>query len=106
MRETPTSIILNLCRHGGDEATITWAEVEKITAFKQDLFNPQIVILELRTADATWEVDAVDCAGFETFSHLLVRRLPGMMPYTSWWQLVTDPLGRQEDVVLYARPGA
>lgn len=106
MRETPTSITLSLQRHAGSEATITWSEIERITAFKQDLFNPQIVVLEIRTAAATWEIDAADCAGFETFSHLLSRRLAGMPSYATWWPTVTDPLGRQEDVVIYVRPGA
>ena len=106
MHETPTSIILNLRRHGGDQAEITWADVVRVTAFKQDLFNPQIVVLELRTAAATWEVDAADCGGFEGFAPLLARRLPGMQAYAAWWPTVTDPLGRQEDVVLYLRPDA
>lgn len=104
MRETPTSIILNLQRHGGDEAEIAWTAIERITAFKQDLFNPQIVVLEFRTAAATWEVDATDCGGFEAFTHLLTQRLHGMPAYADWWPAVTNPLGRQEDTILYRRP--
>lgn len=103
MRETPTSLILHLCRHGGAEAEIRWREIERIAAFKQDLFNPQIVVLEIRTADAVWEIDATDCSGFEPFSHLLAQRLDGMQPYSRWWPQVTDPLGRQESIDLYVR---
>lgn len=104
MRETPTSIILTLRRHGGESVEIAWKDIEHITAFKQDLFNPQIVVLELGTSTGTWEVDAGDCGGFEIFSTILVRSLPGMPAHETWWPTVTDPLGRQEDVVLYRAP--
>lgn len=106
MRETPTALAITLRRHGGAEAVIVWSAIARITAYKQDLFNPQVVVLEVATPDATWEIDASDCGGFEAFSHLLAQRLPGMTPYASWWPAVTDPLGRQEDTVLYRRPGA
>lgn len=104
MRETPTSIILTLRRHGGESVELAWSDIVRVTAFKQDLFNPQVVVLEICTADGTWEVDAGDCGGFEIFSTILVRCLPGMPPHATWWPTVTDPLGRQEDVLLYHVP--
>lgn len=103
MRETPNSIILTLCRHCGEEVEIFWSEIERIIAFKQDLFNPQIVVLEIHAERAVWEVDAADCSGFETFTHLLCQRLTGMQPFAQWWTRVTDPLGRQESHELYVR---
>lgn len=106
MRETQTSIIINLRRHDGEKVEITWTKIDRITVFKQDLFNPQIVIMEIRSGSETWEVDAADCAGFETFCHILGKRLKGIPPYESWWPVVTDPLGRQLDVILYERAEA
>lgn len=106
MRETPTSIIIPLRRHGGAEVEIHWQEIECLSACKQDLFNPQVVVLEVRTAQAVWEIEAADCNGFETFSHLLNRRLTGMTPFSHWWPQATDPLRRQEAVVLYSRSNA
>jgi hypothetical protein len=105
MRETPTSLILALKRHGGDEAEIVWSAIERITAFKQDLFDPQIVVLEIRTPGGCWEIDAADCGGFAPFSHLLSARLPGMPAHAQWWPKVTDPLGRQEEHILFQRSG-
>ena len=103
MRETESAIILTLVRHGGDEVEIAWSAIESITAYKQDLFNPQIVVLEIRTAEMAWEIDAKDCSGFVIFSHLLSKYLPGFSPYATWWPMVTDPLGRQEEHCLYRR---
>lgn len=106
MRVTPTSLVLTLRRHCGVEAEIAWSEITRITAFKQDLFNPQIVVLEVHAGSAVWEVDASDCGGFEVFSHLLSQRLAGLRPYVEWWPQVIDPLGRQESLDLYVRSGA
>jgi len=102
MRQTPTSIILELQRHGGEEVEFTWSTIQRISAFKQDLFNPQVVIMEISTADGSWEVEANDCAGFIIFAALCCHHLPQMPPHDDWWPRVTDPLGRQEDVLLYS----
>lgn len=101
MRQTPTSITLTLRRHGGEVVEIHWRDIERITAFKQDLFNPQIVVLEVATAAGIWEIDAADCGGFDIFTAIVRKQLDAMPEHAHWWPTVTDPLGRQEDVVLY-----
>jgi hypothetical protein len=103
MHETPTSLVLTLLRHNGEEVEITWSEVQCISAFKQDLFNPQIVVLEFCCTDANWEIDAQDCQGFAFFSQILARHLPEVTPFEVWWPAVTNPLGRQDVVTLYNR---
>lgn len=103
MLETEKGIILTLMRHGGDEVEIAWSAIESIIAYKQDLFNPQIVVLEIRTASLSWEVDAKDCSGFVIFSRILVKYLPGFPSHATWWSMVTDPLGRQEEHCLFRR---
>jgi hypothetical protein len=96
--------ILALRRHGGARVEIPWAEVERITAAKQDLFDPSVVILELATcAGLVWEVEVADCGGFEAFTDLLARHLPGIPPYAAWWPMATDPAGRHRTVVVYQR---
>ncbi len=103
MRVTPTSIVLTLRRHCGVEAEITWREITQITAYKQDLFNPQIVVLEIHAGSAVWEIDAADFGGFEIFSHIFAQHLAGLQPFATWWPLVIDPLGHQEGLDLYVR---
>jgi len=104
MHESSTGLTLSLKRHNGDEVEIAWDSIEQIVAFRQDLFNPQIVVLEIRTSAGNWEIDAADCGGFTVFSHLLSARLPGMRTLAQWWPIVTDPLIREEEHLIYRRP--
>jgi len=103
MHVTPTAITLTLKRHCGIEVEIAWSDIVRITACKQDLFNPQIVVLEIHAGADVWEVDASDCGGFEVFSHILSQRLTSLRSYAEWWPQVIDPLARQESLDLYVR---
>jgi hypothetical protein len=103
VRETDEALTLTLSRQGGITSEVRWLDIVSIVAFKQDLFNPTIVILELLTTTGRIQMGEADCGGYGIFTQVLERHLRGVVPYERWWAKVTNPLTYHQDIVIYRR---
>jgi hypothetical protein len=101
MHADAKAFTIQLSRHDGHTLTVPWSDVDKIVAFKQDLFNPNIILLEMTTKDGSYEIVEDDCGGYEALMRVLRERLRNVTSYDSWWIRVTNPLSYHEEVLIY-----
>jgi len=82
---------------------IPWGRLRRIAAFKQDLFNPEVISLAIATDTDELELDEADGGPWPEFTALLESHLDGVTPHAEWWDRVIDPVIKHDEVELYVR---
>ncbi|MFW5846272.1 MAG: hypothetical protein ACOCXJ_08595 [Planctomycetota bacterium] len=94
---------LVLWQSSARETAIPWQDITCIRAYKQDMFNPQIVNLLIETRDGEVEIQEQDVESYRFFHDVLERRLGCSMAYEDWWQQVTQPSTHLDEFVIVDR---
>jgi hypothetical protein len=83
--------------------TMTWEEVVRIVAFKQDLFTTDCVcLMMLRDDDNGVQVDE-EMKGWSEFTESLPIHLPGCRPWADWFMKITTPAFASNETEIFTR---
>ncbi len=91
---------LRIVSPGGEVAVIALAALGRVVAYKKDLFRPQLINLLFTSVDGEVEVEEISEETAALVSATLSAHGHTVVPVTSWWPTVNDPLHRQGDIVV------
>jgi hypothetical protein len=70
--------------------SLTWNEIEKVVAYKRDLYTIDLICLGFATAKQTIELNE-EMHGWSQLVEKLPSLLPGTPEMSDWWERVAKP---------------
>jgi hypothetical protein len=83
-------------------ALLEWAEVDAVLGYKRDLYTMDMICLGFVTHRGTIEVHE-EMNGWTSLVEELPSLLPGMHPFSQWWESVAKPPFAPSVKTLYER---
>jgi hypothetical protein len=84
------------------ERLIPWTKIEKIAAFKRDLYTVDLMCIAFETSDFVYEINE-EMVSWAAFVTAIATHLPGCLKVEEWYQAVMLPAFETNQTVLYSR---
>jgi hypothetical protein len=84
---------------------IPWTKIEKIAAFKRDIYAYDLICIAFETADFTYEINE-EMVSWPAFVKEIATHLPGCLKAEEWYEAVRLPPFETNRTVLYQRSAA
>jgi hypothetical protein len=81
---------------------VQWDGIDKIVAYKRDIFAFDLICLAIVDKDRSFEVSE-DMEGWGELIETLSARLPGMPASSAWWDKVAQPPFATNQTILFSR---
>ncbi|WP_419804547.1 hypothetical protein [Terriglobus sp.] len=91
---------------GGQQRQVRWDQVERVTAFKRDLYTVDMLCLLILLGEdqAIFELNE-QMEGYNEFVAAMDIALPGAMPWAQWFMAVAFPAFATNPLCIYRRGG-
>ncbi|MFC5863896.1 hypothetical protein ACFPT7_16425 [Acidicapsa dinghuensis] len=99
-----SGLTVTIAEGDGSSRTVQlrWNAIERVNAFKRDIFAYDLICLAIFFEDQTIELDE-QMEGWEPAVKALAEHLPGMPSYLNWWKQVAHPAFETSFTVLFSR---
>ena len=95
--------VISLKDKTSPKLSLNWEEIQKITAFKRDLWSVDQICLFIARADETGIELNEEMKGWSGFIQALPQFLPSCKPFENWFQTVAFPAFAANPTELYNR---
>jgi len=95
--------LTNLRRPNRDPLAIRWSEIERVVAFKRDMYVVDCLCLRLSRSDGHGVELNEEMARWNSLVEALPRYLPGCLPFPAWFHDVAFPPFATNELEIYSR---
>lgn len=85
-----------------NDQLIPWTNIEKVAAFKRDLYAVDLICIAFETAEFVYEINE-EMVSWPAFVKEIATHLPGCLKAEEWYQSVMLPAFKTNWTVLYSR---